>query len=109
MQFLLRGGRSAHGDDGRCHAVIDPRLLAPPSAFCAPAAQAAGFALKEQSGTGLGSAFAGQAAGGDDISAMFINPAAITRQSGSRISLVTTYIMPRVQFRSGAASTIAAY
>jgi long-chain fatty acid transport protein len=38
---------------------------------------------------------------------MFINPAAITRQSGSRISLVTTYIMPRVQFRSGAASTIA--
>ena len=73
---------------------------------CARAAYAAGFALKEQSATGLGSAFAGQAAGGEDISAMFVNPAAITRQAGNRISLLATHIMPQVRFRSASASTI---
>ncbi len=71
------------------------------------AAYAAGFALKEQSAAGLGSAFAGQASGGEDISAMFANPAAITRYSGSRASLLATYIMPQIQFRSGSASTVA--
>lgn len=71
------------------------------------AAYAAGFALKEQSAAGLGSAFAGQASGGEDIGAMFTNPAAITRYSGSRASLLATYIMPQIQFRDGSASTIA--
>lgn len=74
--------------------------------LCPAAAHAAGFALKEQSAAGLGSAFADQAAGGDGIAAMFVNPATITRQSGSRVSLIATYIMPQVQFRSGSASTI---
>lgn len=74
--------------------------------LCVRAASGAGFALKEQSATGLGSAFAGQAAGGEDISAMFVNPAAITRQSGNRISLLATHVMPQVQFRDGSASTV---
>ncbi|MGZ9073440.1 MAG: outer membrane protein transport protein [Rhodoplanes sp.] len=56
--------------------------------LCPAAAYAAGFALKEQSAAGLGSAFADQAAGGDGIAAMFVNPATITRQSGSRVSLI---------------------
>ena len=51
----------------------------------------AGFALKEQSASGLGSAFAGQTAGGEDISAMFTNPAALTRYPGSRVSLCLLY------------------
>lgn len=69
-------------------------------------ARAAGFALKEQSASGLGGAFAGQAAGSDDISAMFTNPAVTTRQAGSRVSAVASYIMPRVEFRSGSGSSI---
>jgi long-chain fatty acid transport protein len=39
---------------------------------------AAGFALIEQSGSGIGSAFAGSAASADDASAMFFNPAALS-------------------------------
>lgn len=73
----------------------------------AKAAHSAGFALKEQSASGLGSAFAGQTAGGEDISAMFTNPAALTRYPGSRVSLLATYIMPQIQFQAGSASTVA--
>ena len=39
--------------------------------------QAAGFALKEQSTTAQGNAFAGATAGADDVSYMFFNPAAL--------------------------------
>ena len=40
-------------------------------------AHAAGFALKEQSTTAQGNAFAGATAGADDVSYMFFNPAAL--------------------------------
>ncbi len=72
----------------------------------AATADAAGFALKEQSASGLGGAFAGQAAGTDDISAMFTNPAVTTRQSGSRVSAVASYIMPQAKIRSQSGSSI---
>ena len=39
--------------------------------------QAAGFALKEQSTTAQGNAFAGATAGVDDVSYMFFNPASL--------------------------------
>jgi len=42
---------------------------------------ASGFQLVEQNGSGLGNAFAGQAAGVQDASAVFFNPAALTRQA----------------------------
>jgi long-chain fatty acid transport protein len=74
--------------------------------LCGVSAQAAGFALKEQSAAGLGSAFAGQAAGGEDIGAMFVNPASLTRYENSRVSVVATYIMPQVRFRDGSASGV---
>ena len=44
----------------------------------AAAAEAGGFAVREQSAYGQGASFAGMAAPGDSISAMFWNPAAIT-------------------------------
>jgi long-chain fatty acid transport protein len=44
--------------------------------------QASGFQLVEQNGSGLGNAFAGQAAGVRDASAIFFNPAALTRING---------------------------
>jgi long-chain fatty acid transport protein len=47
-----------------------------------PAAEASGFQLVEQNGSGLGNAYAGQAAGVRDASAIFFNPAALTRING---------------------------
>jgi long-chain fatty acid transport protein len=46
-------------------------------------AMAGGFAVREQSAEGLGSAFAGIAAGTDGLSAMFWNPATISQHNGN--------------------------
>ena len=43
---------------------------------------ASGFQLVEQNASGLGNAFAGQAAGVKDASAIYFNPAALTRTKG---------------------------
>ena len=45
----------------------------------------AGFQISEQSGTGLGRAFAGFGVIGDDLSMAFYNPAGLTQQEGSQI------------------------
>ena len=58
-------------------------LLGTASAFslvmAASTAQAAGFALIEQGASGMGNAFAGAAALGDDATTVFFNPAGMTR------------------------------
>lgn len=72
----------------------------------AATAEAAGFALKEQSATGLGNAFAGQSAGTDDIGAMFFNPATMTRLDGSHVSAALSVIAPQVKVRDGSGSTV---
>lgn len=53
---------------------------------------AAGFQISEQSGTGLGRAFAGFGVIGDDLSMAFYNPAGITQQEGTQIQ-VTGFII----------------
>ena len=45
----------------------------------------AGFQISEQSGTGLGRAFAGFGVIGDDLSMAFYNPAGLTQQEGTQI------------------------
>ena len=57
-------------------------LLAVALAAGAPPVQGSGFQLVEQNGSGLGNAFAGQAAGVRDASAIFFNPAALVRLDG---------------------------
>ncbi|MFP5409606.1 MAG: outer membrane protein transport protein, partial [Gammaproteobacteria bacterium] len=47
-------------------------------AGCANLAQAAGFALIEQNASGIGNAYAGQAAAAADASTIYFNPAGMT-------------------------------
>lgn len=62
-------------------------------------AQASGFQLKEQSAEGLGNAFAGATAKAQDLSTIFFNPAGMTALSGHQGQLVTSYIIPRAEFK----------
>ena len=50
-------------------------------------ASAAGFALIEQSGSGMGNAFAGAAATAEDASTVFFNPAGMSRLQGSQFAV----------------------
>lgn len=68
-------------------------------------ASAAGFALIEQSGSGLGNAYAGGAAAIDDASVQFFNPAALTEIAGTQVSMAGHYIMPRGNL-SGASARV---
>ncbi|GBL46898.1 Long-chain fatty acid transport protein [Sulfuriferula multivorans] len=69
-------------------------------------AAASGFALIEESASGLGNAFAGGAASAEDASTLFFNPAGMTRLSGQQMSLVLHAIKPTIEF-SNTASTAA--
>ncbi|MEI8363529.1 MAG: outer membrane protein transport protein [Betaproteobacteria bacterium] len=73
--------------------------------FTSPiAAQAAGFALVEQSGSGLGNAFAGAAAA-EDASTIFFNPAGMTYIQGTQLVSAIHLIKPTVAFNDGGLST----
>lgn len=50
------------------------------------AASAAGFALIEQSGSGMGNAYAGAAASAEDASTIFFNPAGMTKLQGMQFT-----------------------
>lgn len=60
-------------------------------------ASASGFLLREQSVSAMGNAFAGATAGAEDASYSFYNPASITRQKGTNMSLNTTAIVGYVR------------
>ncbi|HCI52152.1 MAG TPA: aromatic hydrocarbon degradation protein [Gallionella sp.] len=68
------------------------------SLVMAGSAAASGFALIEQSGSGLGNAFAGGAASAEDASTIFYNPAGMSRLSGKQLVLAVSAIKPSVQF-----------
>lgn len=62
-------------------------------AVATTAAQAGGFAIREQSTYGQGTSFAGIAAGGS-LSSMFWNPATMTQMPGFQSELVLTGVFP---------------
>jgi len=68
---------------------------------------ASGFALREQSVSALGNAFAGGAAAAEDPSYMFFNPAALALQDKTQSLTVATYVQPTTTFRVKGASTAA--
>ncbi len=74
-------------------------------AALAAQAHAAGFALIEQNASGLGNAYAGQAASAQDASTVFFNPAGLTRIVGTQVVVTGNLIEPSAKFGSGGAST----
>ncbi len=62
------------------------------------AAQAAGFALIEQSGSGMGNAFAGGSAIAEDASTIFFNPAGMTYIEGTQAVGALHLINPNAEF-----------
>jgi len=60
-------------------------------------AAASAFALIEQS-SGLGNAFAGGAAGAEDASTIFFNPAGMSRLNGTQVSVAGSFIKPSAKF-----------
>lgn len=68
-------------------------------------AEAAGYALREQSALALGNAFAGATAGAESLSYMFFNPAALARLDGYGVELALSAVAPRVELKDATAST----
>jgi long-chain fatty acid transport protein len=68
--------------------------------------QASGFQLMEQSASGLGVAFAGMAAAGQDASTVFWNPAAMSLLPGVQGAAVLSYIAPRTEFKDDGTSRL---
>jgi len=61
-------------------------------------AYSAGFALIEQSASGLGNAYAGGAAVAEDATTVFFNPAGLTRIKGQQAVLGAHLIVPQAEF-----------
>lgn len=71
-------------------------------------ASAAGFALIENSASGMGNAYAGGAAIADDASTVWFNPAGMMRLNGDQMSAALHIISPSAQFKDGGSSQSAA-
>ena len=69
------------------------------------AVNAAGFALIEQSASGMGNSFAGGAAVAEDASTVFFNPAGLTRLEGRQLSGALHYINPKSKFNNEGSKT----
>ncbi len=72
-------------------------------------AQASGFALVEQNASGMGNAYAGQAAVAEDASIVFFNPAGLTRLNGRQVVVAGHLIMPSAKFTDSGASTLSPF
>jgi long-chain fatty acid transport protein len=70
------------------------------------AAHAAGFAVHEQSAASQGEAYAGVAAGGDDISSGFFNPATLTLFPGKHVVGSFSVVLGHADFSPQSASTV---
>ena len=73
-------------------------------AGCAGSAGAAGFALQEQSASGFGNAFAGEAALAQDASTVFSNPAGMPFLPGPQVLLGIAVIDSSIKFSNNGSS-----
>lgn len=74
-------------------------VLAMATAALTPKVHAAGFALIEQSASGMGNAFAGATSSAEDASTVFFNPAGMTYLAGSHYLAASHLIAPKAKFR----------
>jgi len=71
----------------------------------ASSAVAGGFAIGTQSGSGTGNAFAGGAAGADDASVAWYNPAAMTLIPGTQIAGALHMLKPSFKFENNGSTS----
>lgn len=71
----------------------------------AGSAYGSGFQLMEQNASGLGTAYAGQAAAAEDASTVFFNPAGMTRVPGRQAVLALHAIRPSAEFSNSGGSS----
>jgi long-chain fatty acid transport protein len=69
-------------------------------------AHAAGFALIEQNASGLGNAYAGQAASAQDASTIFFNPAGMTLLPDRQVVMAGHLIAPNAEFNGTVSAPI---
>jgi len=74
------------------------------SLLLANVTHAAGFAIAEQSVSGLGNAFSGGAAFAEDASTIFFNPAGMSEFTKERIDVAGHYIKTRFKFKNAAST-----
>ncbi|MCW8855135.1 MAG: outer membrane protein transport protein [Gammaproteobacteria bacterium] len=67
---------------------------------------AAGFALIENSASGMGNAFAGAAAVAEDASTVWFNPAGMTRLSGSQMVAAGHFVSPTADFTNNGSALL---
>ncbi len=72
--------------------------------FISSQASAAGFALIENSASGMGNAYAGAAAIAEDASTVWFNPAGMTRLNGTQIVVAGHIISPAADFTDTAST-----
>lgn len=77
------------------------------STLCVAGVQAAGFALIEQNASGLGNAYAGQAAVAADASTIFFNPAGLALLEGRQVVVTGNLIRPSAEFSNGGSTNAA--
>jgi long-chain fatty acid transport protein len=73
-------------------------IVAALSMLGASQALGAGFALQEQSASGMGNAFAGGAAAAEDASSMSVNPATLSKYASPQVVLGVHFITPSFKF-----------
>ncbi|MBU6485651.1 MAG: outer membrane protein transport protein [Betaproteobacteria bacterium] len=87
----------------RVAAAIGAAMLA----FAAGQAQGAAFALQENSGSGLGNAFAGGAAAAEDASTIWSNPAGMAKLASPQAAVAVHLITPSIKFGNSASAPAA--
>src|SRR5437868_3396585 len=70
-------------------------------------AHGAAFALQENSGSGLGNAFAGGAASAEDASTVWANPAGMSRLASMEVAAALHVITPSFRFRDDGSAAAA--
>ncbi|HEY5364964.1 MAG TPA: outer membrane protein transport protein [Casimicrobiaceae bacterium] len=66
-----------------------------------------GFALQEESASGLGNAFAGGAAAAEDASSMSVNPATLSKYTTNQVVMGVSVITPSIKLKDGGSAAAA--